>query len=88
MKSLNKKIFYGAMFGTFGYLTAYMLIGLFSLVFLSSGFYLIQKFNKKNTELFVDIQPIQYIGILLCLIGIIPFIRYIIISLLFGMVNN
>ena len=76
MKSTNKNIFMAVLSGTGGFITAYIILGLFVTIFFGSGYYLVKKYNKKNTKLLKEIQPMQYLGILLCIIGIIPFIRY------------
>ena len=66
----------GIFSGTLGFLTAYIVIGLFVSVFFGSGYYLINKYNKKGTKLLKEIQPMQYLGIVLCIIGCLPFIQY------------
>lgn len=76
MKSANKNIFMAILSGTGGFLTAYIILGLLVTVFFGSGYYLIKKHNKKNTKLLKEIQPMQYLGILLCIIGMLPFIKY------------
>ena len=83
MKSVNKNIFAGVLSGTLGFLSAYILIGLFALIFFGSGYYIIDKYNKKNTKLLREIQPMQYLGIVLCIIGCLPFIKYFFMSFLF-----
>ena len=66
----------GIFSGTMGFITAYIVIGLFVSVFFGSGYYLINKYNKKGTKLLKEIQPMQYLGIVLCIIGCLPFIQY------------
>ena len=66
----------GIFSGTLGFLTAYIFIGLFVAIFFGSGYYLINKYNKKGTKLLKELQPIQYLGIILCIIGCLPFIQY------------
>jgi len=56
---------------------------LFSITFLSIGLYLINTYNKKNTKLLKEIQPMQYLGIVLCIIGCLPFIQYFFMGFLF-----
>jgi hypothetical protein len=82
MKSVNKNIFSGIFSGTLGFLSAYILIGLIALIFFGSGYYIIDKYNKKNTKLLREIQPMQYLGIVLCIIGCLPFIKYFFMSFL------
>ena len=62
--------------GVLGGLAAMAMIGLICFVFFALGYYLIVTYNKKGTKLFQDIQPMQYLGILLCFIGCIPFLQY------------
>jgi len=76
MKSVNKNIFMGFLAGTGGFLTAYILLGLFTALFFGVGYYIINKYNKKGTKLLRDIQPMQYFGIILCIIGMLPYIQY------------
>ena len=76
MKSFNKDIFMGIFSGTLGFLSAYIVVGLFVAIFFGSGYYLINKYNKKGTKLLKEIQPMQYLGIVLCIIGCLPFIQY------------
>ena len=76
MKSVNKNIFFGFLSGTAGFLAAYILLGLFCVTFFVTGYYLIKKHNKKGTKLLKEIQQGQYLGIILCIIGMLPFIQY------------
>ena len=76
MKSANKNLFMTILSGTGGFLAAYIILGLLVTIFFGSGYYLIKKHNKKNTKLLKEIQPMQYLGILLCIIGMLPFIKY------------
>tara|TARA_Y100000389_G_C17100213_1_gene335543 strand:+ start:188 stop:502 length:315 start_codon:yes stop_codon:yes gene_type:complete len=83
------RIFKFALGGMLGVISAQVLISLFSIVFIGIGFIIIYKFNKKDennkeTKLFEDIQPIQYIGIVLCLIGLLPWIQYLFIGFMEG----
>ena len=73
-------IFKGFLSGTLGILTAYMLVGLFVTIFFGLGYFLIKRYNKKNTKLLKEIQPMQYVGIVLCIIACLPFIQYFFMS--------
>lgn len=64
----------------FGYVSAYMVIGLYSTIFVGIGSYLIQKHNKPNTKLLKELQTGQYIGLVFGFLGILPFIQYFFIS--------
>ena len=64
----------------FGVMSAYMVIGLYSALFVGTGYYLIQKYNKQNTKLFDELQTGQYFGIVLAFLGLLPWIQYFFIS--------
>jgi len=72
-----------ALVGTFGAISAYILVALYSLIFVSIGFYLLNRFNKKNTETFKQLQFGQYIGLVFIFFGLLPYIQYFFISLMF-----
>ena len=76
-------VFKYALVGTFGAMSAYILVALYSLTFVSIGFYLLNRFNKKNTELFISLQFGQYIGLVFIFFGLLPYIQYFFISLMF-----
>ena len=76
---------FGSVFsGVLGAMASLALVGLICLTFFGMGYYLIVTYNKKGTKLFEDIQPMQYLGILLCFIGCLPFIQYF----FFGLLSN
>jgi hypothetical protein len=68
--------------GVLGGIAAIALVGVICITFFALGYYLIVTYNKKGTKLFEDIQPMQYLGILLCFIGCLPFIQYFFFGLL------
>ena len=76
-------IFKGVFVGMFGAISAYMVIGLYSALFVGSGYYIIQKYNKPNTELFKELQTEQYFGIILAFLGLLPWIQYFFMSFMF-----
>ena len=57
---------------------------LFLVVLFGVGYYLIQTYNKPGTALFKEIQPMQYVGILLCTLAALPFIQYFFMGFLFN----
>ncbi len=63
-------------------LGAIALIGLICATLFGLGYYLIVTYNKPGTKLFKDIQPMQYVGIFLCLLAVIPFIQYFFLGFL------
>ena len=71
-----------AFVGTFGVMSAYILVALYSLIFVSIGLYLINKYNKKNTETFKQLQFGQYIGLIFVFLGLLPYLQYFFISLM------
>ena len=79
---LSSFMFFSVFSGVLGALASMALVGLICLTFFGLGYYLIVAYNKKGTKLFEDIQPMQYLGILLCFIGCLPFIQYFFFGLL------
>tara|TARA_Y100000590_G_scaffold377865_1_gene444396 strand:+ start:1487 stop:1795 length:309 start_codon:yes stop_codon:yes gene_type:complete len=69
--------------GMFGYMSAYMVIGLYSALFVGTGYYIIQQYNKPNTKLFDELQTGQYFGIVLAGLGLLPWIQYFFMSFMF-----
>lgn len=73
-KSANffKLMFYGAL----GQASATLTIVVFSLIFIIPGVLLIKNYNKKNSKPLNEIQIGQYMGIVLCVIGVLPWLQY------------
>ena len=67
----------------FGVISAYIVIGLYSALFVGIGYYLIKKYNKPNTKLFDELQSGQYVGIVLAGLGLLPWIQYFFMSFMF-----
>lgn len=76
--STNSLIF-GGMFAGFA---AIAVIGLICVTLFGLGYYFIVTYNKPGTKLFKDIQPMQYLGIFLCVLGSLPFIQYFFLGFL------
>lgn len=70
--------------GIFAGFAAVAVIGLSCLTLFGIGYYIIQKYNKPGTPLLKDIQPMQYLGIFLCVLGVLPFIQYFFMGFLFN----
>lgn len=70
--------------GIFTGFAAVAAIGLFCITLFGLGYYLIQKYNKPGTPLLKDLQPMQYVGIFLCVLGTLPFIQYFFMGFLFN----
>lgn len=76
--------FKGAFGGIVGIFVGMAIIGLISMVLILFGFSLVKKYNKPNTKLFQEITPGQFIGIIIMIIGIAPFIQYFIQAFLWN----
>jgi hypothetical protein len=70
--------------GVLGGLAAMAVVGVVCITLFAIGYYLLTKYNKKGTKLFEDLQPMQYVGITLCVIACIPFLQYFFMGLLFN----
>jgi hypothetical protein len=68
--------------GVLGGLAAMAMIGLLCITLFALGYYLITKYNKPGTKLFQEIQPMQYVGIVICVIACLPFIQYFFLGFL------
>jgi hypothetical protein len=62
--------------GVLGGFAAIAALGLVCITLFGIGYYLIVTYNKPGTKLFKEIQPMQYVGIVLCILGCLPFIQY------------
>ena len=80
LPSTNSLIFGGILTG----FAAIAVVGLICITLFGLGYYLITKYNKPGTKLFKDIQPMQYVGIFLCVLGCLPFIQYFFMGFLFS----
>jgi hypothetical protein len=70
--STNSMIFGGVLSG----FAAIAVVGLICISLFGLGYYLLVKYNKPGTKLFKELQPMQYLGIFLCVLGVLPFIQY------------
>lgn len=73
-------IFKSVFVAMFGVTAAYMVIGLYSLTLTGIGYYLLDRYNKPNTELMDELQGGQYVGIVFGILGLLPFIQYFFMS--------
>jgi len=69
-------IFKSVFVGVFGAVSAYMVIAFYSITFVSIGLFIIDKYNKPNTKLMVELQTGQYVGIVFCILGLLPYMQY------------
>jgi len=82
-RSLSSSNMYTSIFG--GVLVGFAAvaaIGLICITLFAIGYYLIVKYNKPGTKLFKEIQPMQYLGIFLCILACLPFIQYFFLGFL------
>ncbi len=85
----NTYNYFTSIFGIMLGITLFFIIcALFSIVFCGSGYFLLKKYNKKNTKLFKEIQTPQYFGTVLIIIGIVPYLDTIIRGLFFNIGAN
>ena len=70
--------------GVLGGIAAVAAIGLVCVSLFAIGYYLIVHYNKPGTKLFKEIQPMQYVGIVLCVLACLPFIQYLFMGFLFN----
>jgi len=75
-------IFKGVFVGMFGAISAYMILSLYTILFIGIGFYMIKKYNKPNTKLFNQFQTGQYIGSVFTGLGLLPWIQYFFMGLM------
>ena len=64
---------FGLVLGGLGAMAA---VALFCVTLFGVGYYLIVTYNKPGTKLLKEIQPLQYLGIFLCILACLPFIQY------------
>ena len=57
-------------------------IGLICAILFAIGYYFIVSYNKPGTPLLKQLQPMQYFGIFLCLLAVLPFFQYFFIGFL------
>lgn len=82
-KNVSQPSIFRAVFeGVAGGFAVIILIGLICVVLFGTGWYLIVKYNKKGMKYFQEIQPMQYVGIVLCVLACLPFIQYFFLGFL------
>lgn len=85
----NTKNYFTSTFGfMLGIVAFFFICALYSILFCGSGIFLLKKYNKKNTKLFKEIQTSQYFGLVLIIIGIVPYLDTIIRGLFFNIGAN
>ena len=65
-----------------GGFAAVALVGLLCITLFGIGYYLIVTYNKPGTKLLKELQPMQYVGIVLCVLACLPFIQYFFLGFL------
>jgi hypothetical protein len=82
-KNSNQPSIFALVFsGVLGGMAAMAAVGLLCIVLFVIGWWLIVKYNKPGTKYFKEIQPMQYVGIVLCLLACLPFIQYFFLGFL------
>ena len=74
---------------TAGHIVFMICVSLFALLFAGGGFVIVRKYNKKDakgkpTPLLKEITGMQYLGMIMILIGLAPFLMHLLQGLLFG----
>ena len=64
------------------YIFYLLFIGVLIIYILHTPPIVIVKYNKPGTKLFKEIQPMQYVGIFLCVLACLPFIQYFFLGFL------
>ena len=62
--------------GALGFIGALLLVAAVCASLFVGGFILIRKYNKKGTKMLKELQPLQYVGIVLCILACLPFLHY------------
>jgi hypothetical protein len=81
-KNSNPGIFGLVFGGVLGGMAAMATVGLICITLFGIGYYLIVTYNKPGTKLLKELQPMQYVGIVLCVLGCLPFIQYFFLGML------
>jgi hypothetical protein len=68
--------------GVLGGFAAMAVIGMVCITLFAIGYYLIVTYNKPGTKLLKELQPMQYLGIFLCILGCLPFMQYFFMAFL------
>lgn len=81
--------YFTSIFGIMLGITLFFIIcALYSIIFCGTGIFILKKYNKKNTKLLKEIQTQQYFGLILIIIGIVPYLDTIIRGLFFNIGAN
>ena len=85
-KSVSRSSSYAraAFSGVLGGVAAMAMVGLVCFILFAIGYNLINAYNKPGTKTFEEIQPMQYLGIFICFLALIPFLQYFFIGFLFS----
>ena len=70
--------------GMLGVMAAEAVVVLYTIFMVSIGYALLDHFNKKGTDLLEELEPMQYLGIVICILGLLPWGQYLIFGLLEG----
>jgi len=76
------QIFKGVFSGVLGGMSAMTVLVLYSLALCLPGYYILEKYNKPNTKILRELQGEQYVGLVLCFIGLLPWLQYFFFGLL------
>lgn len=77
-------IFKGVFAGMLGSISAMAAVALFSLIICSIGLSILKKYNEPETKLLENMNSQQYMGCLLIVIGLLPWLEYFFMSIMFN----
>jgi hypothetical protein len=83
-KSLVKSYAAAGFGGVMGGMAAMATIGFVCITLFGLGYYLLTAYNKPGTKLLKELQPMQYVGLVLCGLACLPFIQYFFMGFLFN----
>tara|TARA_B100000902_G_scaffold351767_1_gene361961 strand:- start:386 stop:685 length:300 start_codon:yes stop_codon:yes gene_type:complete len=75
-----KGVFFNVFSGVLGGFSALMAVSLFSVIFIGAGYYIIISNNKNDDISLKNLHGIQYFGLVLCIIGSLPWLQYLFIG--------
>jgi len=89
MKSIVKNntmvsFFKMAFGGMLGVMAAEAVVILYTAFMVTIGYAIIIHANKEGTKPLEELEPLQYVGIIICILGLLPWGQYLIFGLLEG----
>ena len=70
--------------GMLGVMAAEAVVVLYTAFMVAIGYAIIMHANKEGTKPLEELEPLQYVGIIICILGLLPWGQYLIFGLLEG----